>query len=325
MVKSVAEFVQKMAVTPDEDKKYLAFIEEQVKALKCLEVNREEIIWHYTTGEALLGIVESGTLYSTQVSCLNDSTELRYAAKLLREAFKDVQMKDSWPAEEAQLLDRLLTATAAVEEPSAAPLLASNWFVVCFSKERDNLSQWRAYGVGENGYAIGFVAGGFFGLGSLVVRVNYAALQHKQVATEVAQSTLRFFQEGLDARSGDARTSWAEEFLARWDFWLGRLAPMVKDPAFSAENEYRIIHELQPNERGKLQFRQRHSLMSRHLPLAFPPPALAAHMLPIAEVMVGPSRHKEISRTSVDAFMRQKGYPQQSVPVSISSVPFQTT
>jgi len=97
---------------------------------------------------------------------------------------------------------------------------------------------------------------------------------------------------------------------------------MVKNPAFSAENKYRIIHELQSIERDNVRFRQEQSLMSRHLPLAFPPPSVAADLLPVVEVMVGPSRYKEISRASVDALMRQKGY---SVPVSTSMIPFQIT
>jgi len=51
-----------MTILPEEMQKYVAFIEEQVKFVKVLEINNQDIIWHYTTGDGLLNIVESGAL-----------------------------------------------------------------------------------------------------------------------------------------------------------------------------------------------------------------------------------------------------------------------
>src|SRR5271167_915143 len=200
-------------ITPEEMQKYSAFIEEQVKFLKVLEFNNQDVIWHYTTGDALLSVVETGTLYATQVSCLNDSTEIRYGAKLLRDAFMNIQTDAT---EEKLLLERIIKAT--VEEPAAPTNLPSAWFVTCFSQEKDDLSQWRAYSGGENGYAIAFLAVGLFNRGSIVARVNYDEEQHKQVAENVANATMLFFKEGLCARStGEIDTAamdaWATEFL----------------------------------------------------------------------------------------------------------------
>jgi hypothetical protein len=131
-------------ITSEEMQKFNAFIEEQVKFLKVLEFNNQEIIWHYTSGDALLGVVETGTLYATQVSCLNDSTEVRYGVKLLRDAFMNIKTD---AMEEKLLLERIVKVT--VEEPAAPTNLPSAWFVTCFSKEKDDLSQWRAYSGGE--------------------------------------------------------------------------------------------------------------------------------------------------------------------------------
>jgi hypothetical protein len=207
-------------ITAEEIQKYGAFIEEQMKFLKVLEVNNQDIIWHYTSNDALLGVVETGTLYATQVSCLNDSTEVRYGAKLLRDAFMNIQTD---AMEERVLLERIIKAT--VEEPATPTNLPSAWFVTCFSKEKDDLSQWRAYSGGENGYAIAFLAGAFFNRGSIVARVNYDEEQHKQVAENVANATISFFKEGLYARpTGEINTAtvdaWATEFLGVGRDWL---------------------------------------------------------------------------------------------------------
>jgi hypothetical protein len=98
---------------------------------------------------------------------------------------------------------------------------------------------------------------------------------------------------------------------------------MVKDPGFRSENEVRVIHQLQLVELPKLRLRQKTSLMARHLPLAFQPSVNPdSKMLPIVGVMVGPSRHMEVSKISVAALMEKEGY---KVWVTSSRIPFQMT
>jgi hypothetical protein len=174
------------------------------------------------------------------------------------------------------------------------------------------------------------------------VRVNYEENKHKEVAVNVASATLRFFREGFDSGRGvmpippfggftpDQASSlrakaWAKEFLPEWEQWVGRLAPMVKDPSFRAEDEYRIIHELQVSELPELRYRQKQMLMSRHLPMIYPVlgTATESRRLPINEIIVEPSRHKELSAVSIRIFMNQKGY--NNLPVSVSKIPFQIT
>src|SRR5579862_6471950 len=159
-----------MPVTQEETNKYFNFVREQIEVLNGMKIEGNQIVWHYTTGDGLINIVQSGALYSTQVSCLNDRTEVHYGETLLRDAFLEIQEQDH-PSEEATLLKQLIEDSATDSKKTAPP---SDFFVTCFSSERDDLSQWRAYGGGENGYAIAFGVGGFFNRGStVVVRVNY--------------------------------------------------------------------------------------------------------------------------------------------------------
>ena len=144
------------------------------------------------------------------------------------------------------------------------------------------------------------------------------------LAAKAAQATLKFFREGLAARAGQDTSQWLSEFRQGWFQVLGKLAPMVKDPAFKAENEYRIVHTYVQGELSQLRFRQKQSLMSMHLPLFFPPSTdVKSSLLPIFEVMVGPSRHKEVSRLSAQVLLQQNGYYSQKV--TMSDIPFQTT
>jgi hypothetical protein len=61
-----------------------------------------------------------------------------------------------------------------------------------------------------------------------------------------------------------------EGFLEEWETWVGRLAPVVKDDCFRGEDEVRLVHELNVSELHMIRFQQKATLLSRHLPLAFP-------------------------------------------------------
>ncbi|NYF78370.1 DUF2971 domain-containing protein [Granulicella arctica] len=265
----------------------------------------ELIVWHYTSGPGLISIIESGTIFATQVSCLNDATEIRYAASKLREALSSMLLGMEEDEPTTKFTNRYIEL---LQDDDAAPnSVGLPYFVSCFSLLEDDLSQWRSYGGGENGYAIGIKTKDLFGASnSLVVRVVYDIQKHAALANQIAEATVRFYKEGLEA----GIESWDDVFLAAWDTALTQLAPIVKDPGFELEKEVRLIHQLQAIEIPDIRVLQRKTMMSRHLPMRFPIAApIHRPRIPIHRVIVGPSRHKEISRISVDTLLRTHGYP----------------
>ena len=96
-----------MPVTQEETNKYYEFVKEQIAILNGMTIEGKQVVWHYTTGDALINIVQSGSLYSTQVSCLNDRTEVHYGGTLLKNAFIEIQ-KQNQPPEETELLKQLI-------------------------------------------------------------------------------------------------------------------------------------------------------------------------------------------------------------------------
>jgi len=279
-----------MPISPEDvEKKYHPFITERVKALASFQFSNDIVLWHYTTGAGLIGIIESGTLYSTQVSCLNDSSEIRYASSIFKNALLALLPKYSADESVASFLKKYLELIEdEPERPNHAPSL---YFVTCFSQQEDDLTQWRSYCGGENGYAIGFAASNLFGNpNSTLVRVNYNRTTHEKIAAEIAEATVDFFCDGLNNKRAERPEKWAEEFLTFWDPSITRLAPLVKDPGFAAENEYRIVHELQKLELKDMKILQKKTMMSRHLPLSFPAgPEAWVPRLPLKKVIVGPA------------------------------------
>jgi hypothetical protein len=257
-----------MPLLPEDQKLYMEFIQEQVKALGSFDFDPKTTIWHYTTGTGLLGIVQSGTLYSTQVSCLNDSTEIRYASSKFKKALAELLPKYSAQPAAVSFLTKYLKLIE--EEPDRPTHAPSPFFVTCFTQEEDDLTQWRGYGNGENGYAIGFPAALLFDAPNvLLARVSYDGALHEQLAAAISERTVQFFLEGIGKKRADTAEKWEDEFLTFWDPNITRLAPLVKDPGFAAEKEYRIVHEFKLGELRELQFVQKATMMSRHLPLSF--------------------------------------------------------
>ncbi|MGA1999167.1 MAG: DUF2971 domain-containing protein [Terriglobales bacterium] len=314
-----------MPVTDDDLRRYDDFVLECIRDLESLDFHPDTVVWHYTDGRGLLGILESNSLYSTQVSCLNDSSEIRYASSSFRTSLETLLPANTGDAEATSIIRTALDFfKEETDIPANAPL---PHFVTCFSGVEDDLSQWRAYSGGENGYAIGFKVADLIRAGltlrnDFFAMVSYDKDKHGEIANRVATRTVEFYKEGLLLRRAATPEKWAMEFLEVWDKRITSLAPLVKNPCFKAENEFRLIHMLLETELRKMCFLQKDTLLSRHIPLSCDP-ASGYSLLPIHGIVVGPCRHPWISLVSVNTLLRQKGY--LSSVVTASRIPFQKT
>jgi hypothetical protein len=306
-----------MIVTDVERNGYYNFALSELKKLAPSSIPK--VLWHYTTGTKLINIIETHSLWMTQISCLNDYSEMRYAVDLLRRSFRDRRLSATLASDEEYLCDRIETALSVDVVPT------SDWFVFCLSEERDDLSQWRAYGDGEGGFAIGFDSNslvfGALPTGYFLARVTYDRSAHAALMTSIVTATLQFFMTGVKSATKGTREQWADAFLPVWADALTWLIPVIKDDAFAAEREWRVVHRLQPADTDRMKYVQRRMMMSRHLPIDFP--AVGGKvLLPISEIVVGPSRYKPISRVSVGDLLRTHHYV--TANVSESRIPFQT-
>src|ERR1017187_117129 len=97
---------------------------------------RPQLLYHYTSGSGLIGIIYSKSLWATSIRYLNDSTEYDLALDLARTSMR-ARLKASRSRWEEGLyiaLSEELTGTAPADV-----------YVTSFSENHDQLSQWRAY------------------------------------------------------------------------------------------------------------------------------------------------------------------------------------
>jgi hypothetical protein len=152
-----------------------------------IRVKPDQIVWHYTDGNGLLGILQSSKLYATQVSALNDSKETKHATELFAPAIKETLQKHSSNPDLSAFVDAVLHFADAGEDSR----LTSKFFVTCISGEEDDLTQWDRYGKG-NGYAIGF-RGLHREPNSTLFKVVYETDKHQNAVKQLAEATVDFY------------------------------------------------------------------------------------------------------------------------------------
>ncbi len=306
-----------MHVTPEENQAYRKFVSDLAMELGVFDLNGIETVWHYTDGNGFLGILQSGRLYATQVSALNDSKETEYATDLFREEVKKAIAEQAGKDDVACFFQSILEQIK--EEPDNPTQGISKFYVACFSTRRDDLNQWSKYTKASPGrFAIAFHPNGLNREpNSTLYRVIYDRAKLEDAVRRVVYATLDFYMSGLTGERAEKPEEWARLFYLAWDEWIYKLAPLAKDQQWDSEGELRIVHELKVADFPDVRFSQKKSSLARYLPLDFPCWVKErVSRLPIAKVMVGPGENQASSRISAILLLEQMGYP--NVPVEIS-------
>jgi hypothetical protein len=198
-------------------------------------------------------------------------------------------------------------------------------FAACFSEVKDDLAQWRGYGGGECGYSIGFRYAGILEAiksrpRTLFVPMNYEDYKHKFIVDDVVRVAQGYFLEGLKRGLTDIE-KWSLEFVWAFSVELDIFAAVIKHPKFSGEFERRVTTLLQPGEHAVLEFRQKRTLLARHLPINLRIPMYGdVKQPPITRIYIGPGPSQQVSRISVGDLLLKLGY--ENVPVLLSEVPY---
>ncbi len=306
-----------MQVTPEENAAYRKFVSDLAIELGVFDLQGIETVWHYTDGNGFLGILQSGRLYATQVSALNDSKETEYATDLFREGVTKAIGESTGDDGAVAFFRNIL---GQIEEAPDNPTQGiSKFYVACFSAKGDDLNQWTKYTKASPGrFAVAFHPNGLNREpNSALYRVIYDRTKLESAVRKVVDATFDFYMTDLFGERAEKPEEWAKLFYLAWDEWIYKLAPLLKDQQWDSEGELRIVHELKVADFPDVRFAQKKSSLARYLPLDFPCWVKErVSRLPIAKVMVGPGENQASSRVSAILLLEQMGYP--NVPVEIS-------
>jgi len=277
------------------------------------------LLTHYTNLAGLIGIVESGGFWLSDIRYLNDAEEYEHGRKLSCELIDRLAQRLRYqPFSDVLEIARGIIM-APVQEPS---------FVACFSTEPDSLEQWRAYASGDDGVALVFenkpaVNNPF--MAEPRMHSSQAIYDDKKkkrvILSTLSRHSIEYKKELLTGNTGGTLEPniWARSLAAV----LSNAFVTFKHRAFTTESEVRVITQLSQIARvnGKIQHRIRRG---RIVPFVnssiFFGDTGANRLLPLREVIVGPIAAQSVTIESVRTFLGNLGYP--DVPVRPSSIPY---
>lgn len=113
---------------------------------ELIEKKPPSTLYHYTTQDGVLGIINSGELWATNIRYMNDTTEFFGGLNLAKEHLKDLRLK------KPSLQDAIVHfAIQRLENIRSVDICA-----VSFCENNDLLSQWRGYSGSSGGICLGF-------------------------------------------------------------------------------------------------------------------------------------------------------------------------
>lgn len=280
-----------------------------------------EILYHYTSMDALVSIVNSGRIWASHIRFLNDKSELLAMWNAVVARMK--QRRDGAKEKERTYLSKIIRL--------AEKERAGNEFVASFSEQSDDLSQWRAY-CSRGGCAIGFaaealqsqwVSGPNGGKPSLVsdrlLKVKY--LDEKTLSDlDGFIDDFLYFGSGLAGiRNVKGRPVPAEKFAAGL---AAPFAPTFKDVAFSHECEWRMVLTERNEPMPGLRFRPGKSTLIPYIEVdlnrdeAYKSPL--SYM--IKRVVIGPTPNPELAVEALKRLFSSKHHPE--VEIANSVIPY---
>ncbi|HKI12070.1 MAG TPA: DUF2971 domain-containing protein [Candidatus Acidoferrum sp.] len=287
-------------------------------------------LYHYTSADSISGIIHNHEIWMSNTTFMNDTTELKAlenATGILKDNdFTNDAVKERWH----EMVDR--TRTNEMTEP--------DYYMASFSRKKDSLEQWRAYG----NFCIGFDA-------------RKLALRRHQFLYKCLYTENDIRKWILAKERIPEWTSLPEEHRDNAAYNLLYVASMkYKNKHFRAEKEIRLVATSHHN----WFYAKTPGGYEDDLPIHFRPHRLFGfvpylkffierksnnrpqgtqetetqmkerklkeeaakqrELLPITEVIVGPMARQREAKTACEILLSERGYKQ--VSVNLSGIPY---
>lgn len=223
------------------------------------------LVYHYTSPEAMLSILQNKTLRFSDCEFMNDPEEVAYCFRIYDRAWVETCLEVGVP--EDQIIHAVTSRANPYECESSASedlglSLVARYYSFSTCLDADNLAMWSCYACrdGKAGYALGFdsevLARGLRNLVSLGVKSGvYFDSQSGEVcySEEEQVKQIKSLVRNHLVECGALREHCPSpldcaqmEEIARGEHWarMSALAPFIKRPGFAHEREYRFALRL---------------------------------------------------------------------------------
>ncbi len=226
-------------------------------------------LFHYTSIEALGGILSTRKFFLSDMLASTDQSEIRHGIAILRNVL-EANKKDD-------LISRALLETLAMNELWR---FGSSFYVhaICFCAGNDVLTQWRGYSP-SGGVAIGVdfkelkrrAENMEFGIAKML----YARDKQEEIIRRTLNRSQELLQEASPMGEGVSEmeiNQFIAKFLTQIAIRILKSTLLFKHEAFSSEDEWRVLTvEDAESVPGKLRFRVRDNRITPYTEIPFEP------------------------------------------------------
>ncbi len=203
-----------------------------------LVCNDNDTIFHYCSADAFLNIFRTGKIWLSRCDFMNDSLECKMLDSALKKFLEQRALQEE--NEEFVGYSKAWLGGTLVLEEHAKP------FIACFSRCHDTLSQWRGYGAGGYGFAVGY------SISEIKRKIEEINNEYDEKNKNSARF-LKLFAEDVkytekenpDLHDERMRGHFSELFstniLSDFMFQVRRDQAFLKSDSFHEEFEYRIV------------------------------------------------------------------------------------
>ncbi len=279
-------------------------------------------MFHYTSVDGALAILQTDRLRFTDYAYLNDTREVTYGLDVIRSVLgSDLDLSVS------QALTKLASYLK-----DGNPFSPYNIYTASFSSESDSLSQFRLYGPVSLGFEASPIGFGFFKGDSHLAHVVYDSTKQAQLIKTLFNLLKQSEEKDAVLVKSDVAKQISTDYII--DHLL-RIVAFFKHPAFSDEREMRIMYseplEIMDKVGKKIARRQFRTSGGLIAPFTdtfdMMNPSSSSDegggvpkKLPLKSVVIGPVAQAEALASGIRDLLSEQGYP--DVEVSLSEAPF---
>ncbi|HDN1331679.1 TPA: DUF2971 domain-containing protein [Escherichia coli] len=259
-------------------------------------------IYHYTDLNGLKGIIESGSLWATHFSFLNDSNELTHGMNCLENALQ--YLRDDFNPKTLKFIEQALTHFRMHR--------AAHVYNLSFCLEPDLLSQWRGYGSSQ-GVCLEFDDEELLASQELThyqVFKNRVLYTKEDSTVEARNEILAFFRQPHVQAAINADVM--HEMIQATRL-AHSLPPFFKNDGFKEEQEFRMVI-LPDSPFEGVNFRVNDSGLVPYLIIK------AKDKLPLTNVRIGPRSNRAMMMDGISFLLQSRGYT--STRISFTETPF---
>jgi hypothetical protein len=299
-----------------------------------------ELLYHYTTQEGLLGIIESKCIWATHSRYLNDRSEGQIVARILIEELigrgnnEAIEQLTGIPLPK----DKLQCKDEGVISQGIriiSEITSQNTYVASFSEHGNLLSQWRAYSGESGGFSIGFsrehletigaqffnqYSGRYYSPDSPLFPCQYFdCLVEKQLKEKIRNAVDSYIKEEDEIKLASTERTGCHTpaAIALKHFRnFGLDCAITKDDAFHEEREWRLVFDLRQPAKDVF-FRPGRSMLIPYLKI---PLTCIGPRIEIKRIYIGPCPNPTEARRSVEMLLRKQDI--YCVDVKDSMIPY---